>query len=146
MKPTESWLDVYLVLLAVGWMDGHLDPRERALILTAARMDGLTPEQLAQLEEAARWPLGMDDLVPSLGETERLYVYTLGSLVVRLDGVLDPVEDAAMDALAQVLGATGACRATLDGLAGEMVASGADPAHFDPRALREAIRTRLAAG
>jgi hypothetical protein len=143
MKHREGWLDVYLVLLAVGWIDGRLDPRERGLILRAATMDRLPADHLAQLEEAARWPLSFDDLVPDLGADDRPFVYAMASLVTRLDGLMDPVEEAALDALAQVLGIAGGRRMALDDLATSLGAT--DVSAFDPDEMRGEVARRLAA-
>jgi uncharacterized tellurite resistance protein B-like protein len=112
--PESARLDVYLTLLAIGWIDGHLDDRERTLILRAARQDGLSDDDFERLEEAAAWPVSFEDLVPELPTDERRYVYTLASAITRLDGEVDPVEEAALDAFAEVLRVDGPGRVALD--------------------------------
>ncbi len=144
MKHREGWLDVYRILLAVGWIDGQLDAREKALILGSALRDRLSASDLEQLEEAARWPLTFDDLVPDLEPEEQQFVYGMASLITALDGVHDPVEDVALDALAQVLGLAGARRKALDGLMREITRAGFDPETVEPDALRTQISQRMA--
>ena len=132
-------LDVFLALLAIGWIDRRLDERERALILRAALLEGLGPADLDRLAEAAHWPLSFEDLVPALQGLESRYVYTLASYVAFVDGDLDPTEDAALEAVAQVLGLGESERRLLDDLAQHRAASGEDPANFEPAALRTEI-------
>ena len=140
--PESARLDVYLTLLAIGRIDGHLDDLERTLILRAARQDGLSDDDFERLEEAAAWPVSFEDLVPELPTDERRYVYTLASAITRLDGEVDPVEEAALDAFAEVLRVDGPGRVALDQIATTQArAADADLATFEPSALRAAIAT-----
>lgn len=129
-------LDIYLTLLAIGWIDGHLDESERTLIMRAAARDGLGSSDLARLEDAAHWPVSFEDTIPALSLAQSRYVYAMGSLIARLDGVVEPVEEAALDAFAQVLGIGPHDRERIDALVLERVRSASDLSAFEPDELR----------
>jgi hypothetical protein len=135
----RAGLDVYLTLVALGWIDRSLSEPERTLILRAAERDGLGAADLEQLADAARWPLSFEDVVPALAHAERRYVYAMGAYVARVDGNVEPTEDAALDALAQVLGVRGRERNALDRLAANRAANREDLLHFEPDDLRAEI-------
>ena len=136
-------LDIYLTLLAIGWIDGHLDPSERTLILGAAARDGLSSSDLARLEDAAHWPVSFEDTIPALGLAQSRYVYAMGSLIARLDGVVEPVEEAALDAFAQVLAIGPHDRERIDALMLARALRGGDLAAFEPDHLRAELAGAL---
>src|SRR5580692_7496069 len=92
--------DVFVALAAVGWADGKLDPDEADAIVRAAVDEGLSLEEIAELEEATRQPvdLGVVDR-GSLTKEDRLFVYAIACWIARIDGTVTPEES---DALAKL--------------------------------------------
>ena len=137
--PNSALFDVYLALVSIGWIDGRLDSGERALILRAAERDGMAKAELSRLEEASHWPVSFEDCVPVLSRSMNHFTYGMGTLIAQIDGVVQTVEEAALDALAQVLGITPKEREQIDSLAGEFLTRGCDPGAFEPDAFRAEI-------
>jgi uncharacterized membrane protein YebE (DUF533 family) len=137
--------DVYLALAAVGWSDGALDPEEADAIVRTALEEGLDLDAIHEIEEATKkkTDLGVIDRL-HMSKSDRLYVYAVAAWIVRLDGVVTPEEETALERLAQALGVPEAPRKHADGVLAEIAERGDRPARFDLMALRKTLDERLA--
>lgn len=96
------FLDVFRALLAIAWVDGHLDPAERDAVLHLARGGGLAARDIERLEREGRTPIEFDDL-PDLTDPQRLLVYALALCITLADGIVHRKERMALQALTHVL-------------------------------------------
>jgi uncharacterized membrane protein YebE (DUF533 family) len=139
--------DVYIALAAVGWADGQLDQEEADAIVRTALEEGLSLDEIAEIEEATKNPvdLGVIDR-KNLSKEDRLFVYGVASWITRLDGVITEGEQAALRKLAEALKVPEKPRIAADGIAQD-VANLSDnrPLRYDLLALRRIIGERLAA-
>jgi uncharacterized membrane protein YebE (DUF533 family) len=153
--------DVFMALAAVGWADGVLDGEEADAIVRTALEEGLDLDEIAAIEKATRTPLDLAFIDRSqLSKADRLFVYAVASWMVRLDGVVDDRELAALRKLGGLLRIPEAPRDHADAIAREIAAlpghdggpsegppnpSGGDrPARYDLHLLRDTLVERLA--
>lgn len=141
-------VEVFLMLLAVGWADGSLDPQERDAVLHAARASGVEPTDFADIERAAETPveLGAVD-ISRLSRRDRFYVYAMARWIAAVNGTITEHEDAMLHVLAFVLGLSARGRAQMDDAVRDLLSSpeAGQPTRFDLHGLRSAISARVAA-
>lgn len=124
------------MLCAVGWIDGELRPSEAHLILQAARSEEYDAETMSMLQGCVDNPVDFGEVdQEALTPKDRLYVYSVSSWIARTDGRVSPDEQAALHAVATVIGVTGRGREAMD----EVVA-GLESGNFDRDTLRGAIQ------
>ena len=140
--------DVYLALAAVGWADGTLDAEEADAIVRAALEEGLDLDTIQEIEQATknRVDITVVDRL-HMSKSDRLYVYAVASWITRLDGVVTPEEENALEKLGAALGVPEGPRKHADSVLQEVVdgPQGDRPERFDLMALRRTLDERLAA-
>jgi uncharacterized membrane protein YebE (DUF533 family) len=140
--------DVYLALAAVGWADGVLDPEEADAIVRAALEEGLSLDELKEIEAATKNPPDIHTIDRlTMSKADRLYVYAVASWITRLDGIITEEEEKALEKLGGVLGVPETPRKRADDVVEEIrqLPGGDRPSRFDLVALRRTIEERLAA-
>ena len=137
--------DVFRMLLAVGWIDGHLDPEESDAILRAARAEGFEEGTLQELKALAKAPVEFGEVDRTkLDAAAQLYIYGVASWVARSDEVLSADEQAALHAIATIVGVTGKGRQAVDTIVEELAATSDKPLRLDLTGLKSAIAAKLA--
>lgn len=92
-------------LAAVAWADGVMKPAESEALVRVARSAGLSAEEIAVVEEAARRPVSLDDVGPLAVDPDQAeYLFALACIVSGVDGNVDPREKATLNQLAERLG------------------------------------------
>lgn len=130
--------EVFRLLCAVGWIDGELRPSEAHLILEAAQSEGYDAETMTMLQGCVDSPVDFGEVdQEALTPKDRLYVYAVSSWIARTDGRVSPDEQAALHAVATVIGVTGRGRQAMDDVVAELDATAGT---FDRKALRGAIQ------
>ena len=136
--------EVFQTLMAIGWIDGRLDPEEGDAILKAALDAGLWDEQIEQLDLMQESPVDFTDLdTTALSTEQRLYVYAVASWVARADNEVTAAEDAALHAVATVIGVTGKGRRAMDLMVEDLRGTEAAPARLDLVGMRAHIVSAL---
>lgn len=136
--------DVFVALAAIGWADGTLDPDEADAIVRAAVDLGLELQEIAEIEEATRTPIGLGAIDKSeLSKEDRLFVYAIACWIARLDGNVTDDESSALAALAEALEVPERRRAHAEKRAAEIAAlpEGDRPARYDLAKLRNVLST-----
>ena len=140
--------DVFLALAAIGWADGKLDPDEADAIVRTATDEGLSLEEITEIEQATRAPIDMVATLDrgTLTKEDRLFIYAIASWMVRLDGKVTGDEQAALGRLGELLKVPEKPRAHADAIALEIAAlpDGDRPLRYDLGRLRTVIGERLA--
>jgi uncharacterized membrane protein YebE (DUF533 family) len=140
-----SWnKDVFVALAAIGWADGTLDPDEADAIVRAAVDLGLELQEIADIEEATRTPIGLKAIDTSeLSKDDRLFVYAIACWIARLDGTVTDEESGALAGLAETLEIPERRRAVAEKRAAEIAAlpEGDRPARYDLARLRSVLST-----
>src|SRR5271166_5544708 len=97
--------DVFVALSAVAWADGKLDPDEADAIVRAAIDEGLSLEEIAEIESStkSKVDLGAIDRA-GLSKEDRLFVYAVACWIARMDGQVTAEESAALAQLGEKLG------------------------------------------
>jgi uncharacterized membrane protein YebE (DUF533 family) len=138
--------DIFVALAAIAWADGTLDPDEADAIVRAAVDEGLSLEEIAELEESTKQPvdLGVVDR-GSLTKDDRLFVYAIACWIARMDGTVTPAESDALAQLGERLGIPERPRNRAEAIAREIAAlpEGDRPARYDLAALRRTLGERL---
>jgi len=146
-KPTLG-RDVYIALAAIGWADGKLDQEEADAIVRTALEEGLSLEEIAEIEEATKNPvdIGIIDR-KNMSKEDRLFVYAVASWMTRLDGKVTGGESEALKKLGDALKLPDKPRQHADLIAQEIadLEEGDRPARYDLVALRKVIHRRLEA-
>jgi len=137
--------DVFRMLLAVGWIDGHLDEEESDAILRAARAEGFEETTLQELQALAKSPVDFGEVDrANLDAVAQLYIYGVASWVARSDDVLSEEEWAALHAIATIVGVTGRGRQAVDAIVEELAEDSDKPMRLDLTGLKEAISDKIA--
>lgn len=139
-------MDVFLALAAVGWSDGVLAPEEADALVRLALEEGLDLDEIDAIEKAVREPVALEWIDrESLNKADRLYIYAVGSWMIRIDGEVDEREREALQRLGDLLNIPARPREHADEIARAIAAeSGDGPARYDLPALRDTLRERLA--
>jgi uncharacterized membrane protein YebE (DUF533 family) len=138
--------DVFLALAAIGWSDGKLDDDEADAIVRTAVEEGLELDEIAEIEKATKAPLDLAVIDRgSLSKDDRLFVYAVAAWMVRLDGVIDDREQAALRRLGDLLKIPERPREHADAIAREIaeLPEGDRPSRYDLPRLRHTIHERL---
>jgi uncharacterized membrane protein YebE (DUF533 family) len=138
--------DVFIALAAIGWADGKLDAEEADAIVRTALEEGLTLEDIEEIEKATKQPVevGVIDR-SSLTKEDRLFVYAVASWMTRLDGRVDREELEVLGKLGEALKVPEGPRRVADGIAQEiaLLPEGDRPLRYDLPKLRKVISERL---
>jgi uncharacterized membrane protein YebE (DUF533 family) len=138
--------DIYVALSAIAWADGHLDPDEADAIVRAAADDGLSLEEIADVEAATKEPvdLGVVDRA-SLSEDDRLFVYAVACWIARMDGRVSDEEAVALAELGERLGISAEPRADVAEVARQVaeLPEGDRPLRYDLVSLRRILQEKL---
>ena len=130
--------EVFRFLFALGWIDGELRESEAHVILEAARAEGFDEATLTTLEQCAHRPVDFTEIdQTALDVDSRLYVYAISSWIAHTDGRVSAEEQAALHAVATLVGVTGMGRSEMDGVVQDFLGRA-----FDALLLRDAIRKR----
>ena len=136
--------DVFRMLLAVGWIDGHLDDEESEAVLRAARAEGFEEATLAELAALSRGTVEFGEIdATDLGRAERLYIYGVASWVARCDEILSTEEWVALHAIATVVGVTARGREAVDEIVEALVAESDRPVRLDLEGLKARLGAKL---
>lgn len=96
--------DVFVALAAIAWADGEVSEAEATALIGAAEASGLRGAELDAVRSALSSRTELDRLSQlSLAAEEREFVYAIASWLVRVDGVIEPAETAALARLAGIL-------------------------------------------
>ncbi len=143
--PVQLNPDVFRMLLAIGWIDGHLDEEESDAILRAARAEGFEEATLEELSALAKAPVDFGEVDRTgLNAAAQLYIYGVASWVARSDDVLSEEEWAALHAIATVVGVTGRGRQAVDEIVEALAATSDKPLRLDLTGLKERIAHKIA--
>jgi uncharacterized membrane protein YebE (DUF533 family) len=138
--------DIFVALAAIAWADGQLDPDEADAIVRAAVDEGLSLEEIADIEESTKKPvdLGVIDR-GSLSKDDRLFVYAVACWIARMDGTVSAAESDALAKLGERLGVPERPRVHAEAIAREIaeLPEGDRPARYDLAALRRTLGERL---
>jgi uncharacterized membrane protein YebE (DUF533 family) len=138
--------DIFVALAAIAWADGQLDPDEADAIVRAAVDEGLSLEEIADIEESTKQPvdLGVIDRA-GLTKDDRLFVYAVACWIARLDGSVSAAESDALGVLGERLGIPERPRVHAEAVAREIaeLPEGDRPARYDLTALRRTLGDRL---
>src|SRR5579864_7792674 len=95
----------FLALAAIGWADGSLQRIESAGRLRAAKEAGVTGDDYAAIESAAKNHTSLDGVdLSSMSEWDQVLTYALASWFACLDGVMSTTEVTTMANLGDKLG------------------------------------------
>jgi uncharacterized membrane protein YebE (DUF533 family) len=138
--------DIFVALAAIAWADGQLDPDEADAIVRAAVDEGLSLEEIADIEQSTKQPvdLGVIDRA-GLTKDDRLFVYAVACWIARLDGSVSAAESDALGVLGERLGIPERPRVHAEAVAREIaeLPEGDRPARYDLAALRRRLGDRL---
>jgi uncharacterized membrane protein YebE (DUF533 family) len=138
--------DIYVALSAIAWADGRLDPDEADAIVRAAADDGLSLEEIADVEAATQEPVDLAVIDrASLSEDDRLFVYAVACWIARMDGRVGDEEAEALADLGERLGMSAEARAGVAAMAQQVaeLPDGDRPLRYDLVSLRRLLRERL---
>ncbi len=140
--------DIFVALAAVAWADGQLEPDEADGIVRAAAEEGLSLEEIADIEASTKDPvdLGVVDKA-GLSKDDRLFVFAVACWIARMDGKVTDEENEALAKLGERLGVPDRGRVHAEAIVGEVaqLPEGDRPARFDLAALRRILSERLRA-
>ena len=138
--------DVFVALSAVAWADGKLDPDEADAIVRAAIDEGLSLEEIAEIESStkSKVDLGAIDRA-GLSKEDRLFVYAVACWIARMDGQVTPEESAALAQLGERLGVPERPRMHAEEVAMQVAGmpEGDRPSRYDLAAVRRILGERL---
>ncbi len=138
--------DVFLALAAVGWADGKLDADEADAIVRCALEEGLDLDEINAIEQATKTPLDIGDIdISKLSKADRLFVYAVGTWIVRIDGQIADEEKDALEKLGTALKIPEMPREHADAIATEIGSLGESdkPAFYNLPKLRRTLKHRL---
>ncbi|MBW2457309.1 MAG: hypothetical protein JRI68_22565 [Deltaproteobacteria bacterium] len=139
--------DVFLALAAVGWADGKLDLGEADAIVRMALEEGLELEEIEEIEKATKKPLDIGEIdISEMSKADRLFVYSVGSWITRVDGHVADEEIAALDKLGEALKIPERPRQHADKIVAEIgkLGESEEAAFFNLPKLRRTLKVRLA--
>lgn len=144
---TRLGRDVFMALAAIGWADGKYLQDEADALVRFALEEGLDVEEAAEIEEAIKEPVSFGDIdLTRLTKEDRLFVYAVGSWMIRIDGDIAPTELDALKRLGDLLKIPDKPRVHAEAIAQEVAAlpAGDSPSRYDLPRVRTLISERLA--
>jgi uncharacterized membrane protein YebE (DUF533 family) len=138
--------DIFVALAAVAWADGALDPDEADAIVRAAADEGLSLDDMTEIDEATKRPVDLGVIDRSgLGKEDRLFVFAMACWIARMDGTVSDAESQALAKLGERLGIAERTRAQTEAIARQVaeMPEGDRPARYDLAALRRILGDRL---
>jgi uncharacterized membrane protein YebE (DUF533 family) len=146
VSETKLRKDIFVALAAVAWADGQLDSDEADAIVRAAAEEGLSLEEIAEIEASTkeRIDLGVVDKA-GLSKEDRLFVYAVACWIARMDGEIKAEESEVLAKLGERLGVPERPRMHAEAIAREVaeMPEGDRPARYDLIALRRILTERL---
>ncbi len=139
--------DVFLAFAAIGWADGKLDGGEADAIVRMALEEGLELEEIEEIERATKKPLDIGELdISKMSKADRLFVYSVGSWIARVDGHVAKEEMEALDKLGEALKIPERPRQHADKIVVEIgkLSESEEAAFFNLPKLRRTLKVRLA--
>jgi uncharacterized membrane protein YebE (DUF533 family) len=139
--------DVFIALAAVGWADGNLDAEEADAIVRTAMDEGLSLEDVQEIEKATQSPADIGELDRrGMSKEDKLFVYAVASWMTWLDGEVSEPEVTALAKLGDALKIPEKPREHADAIMREVAHQSEDirPMRYDLAALRRVIHERLA--
>lgn len=138
--------DIFVALAAVAWADGTLDPDEADAIVRAAVDEGLSLEEIGEIESSTKTKVDLGVVERAgLSKEDRLFVYAMACWIARMDGKVTVEEAQTLAALGEKLGVPERPRGHAEQVA-RMVAEmpeGDRPARYDLAAVRRILGERL---
>jgi len=148
--------EAFLALAVVAWADRRLDPDEADAIVRAAADEGLSIEELEEVEagthayrDQPRDSKDQPDLSfldrSSMSKEDRVFLYAVACWIAQIDRIVTPEESDALRLLGEKLGVPDRLRAHAEELAGAVAAlpEGDRPARYELGKLRERIGDKL---
>jgi uncharacterized membrane protein YebE (DUF533 family) len=138
--------DVFVALAAIGWADGKLDTNEADAIVRCALEEGLDLEDIEVIEKATKDPVDVGDIdISKMSKADRLFVYAVGSWIVRIDGHVADEEKSALEKLGVALKIPEKPRAHAVKIAEEIgeLGESEEPAFYNLPKLRRTLKHRL---
>jgi uncharacterized membrane protein YebE (DUF533 family) len=148
--------DAFLALAAVAWADQRLDPDEADAIVRAAADEGLSLEELEEVEAGtqafryrpwdAKDPPDLSFLErSSMSKEDRVFLYAVACWIAQLDRIVTPEESNVLLILGERLGVPDRLRARAEELVSDVAAlpEGDRPARYELSKLRERIGDKL---
>ena len=146
MSQTRLGRDIFVALAAIAWADGRLDSDEADAIVRAAADEGLSLEEIAEIEAATRTKvdLGVVDR-SAMSKDDRLFVYAVACWIARIDGRVTDAESDALAKLGERLGVPERPRVHAEAIARDVaeMPEGDRPARYDLARLRRLLGERL---
>jgi uncharacterized membrane protein YebE (DUF533 family) len=139
--------DIFVALAAIGWSDGKLDADEADGIVRAAVEEGLSLEEIADIEASTTEQIDLGVIERAgLSKEDRLFVFAVACWIARMDGKVTDGENEALAKLGERLGVPDRARVHAEAIVGEVaeLPEGDRPARFDLGALRRILSERLA--
>jgi len=140
--------DVFVALSAIAWADGELRADEADAIVRAAVEEGLSLEEIADIEASTKSKVDLGAFERAgLSKEDRLFIYAIACWIARMDGKVTPQETAALAALGERLGVPERPRGQAEAIAVQVaeMPEGDRPARYDLAALRQILGERLRA-
>jgi uncharacterized tellurite resistance protein B-like protein len=141
--------DVFVALSAIAWADGELDSDEADAIVRAAVDEGLSLEEIADIEASTQSRVEMSAVERAgLSKEDRLFIYAVACWIARMDGKVTQAETAALASLGEKLGVPERPRVQAEAIAVQVaeMPEGDRPARYDLAALRRILGERLRSG
>ncbi len=138
--------DVFLALAAIGWADGKLDGGEADAIVRMALEEGLELEEIEEIEKATKEPLDIGEIdISKMSKADRLFVYSVGSWIARVDGKVAEEELKALEKLGEALRIPERPREHADKIVIEIgkLGESEEAAFFNLPKLRRTLKVRL---
>ena len=146
MSESKLHKDIFVALAAIAWADGKLDPDEADAIVRAAVDEGLSLEEIGEIEAATKEKvdLGVIDKT-GLSKEDRLFVYAVACWIANLDGQVTKEEGEALAKLGERLGVPERPRGSAEAIARKVaeMPEGDRPARYDLAAVRRIIGEKL---
>ena len=146
MSESKLGKDIFVALAAIAWADGKLDPDEADGIVRAAVDEGLSLEEIGEIEGATKEKvdLGVIDRA-GLSKEDRLFVYAVACWIARMDGQVTKEEEEALAKLGERLGVPERPRVSAEAIARKVaeMPEGDRPARYDLGAVRRIIGEKL---
>ena len=136
----------FLALAAVGWADGALQRIEAVGLLRAAKEAGLSADDLAEIEHAAKTKTTLDDAdLSGMSEWDQVMTFALATWFAQLDGVLSTSEHTVMVTLGDKLGLPESLRKRASAVAYDIAClpEGGRPERYDFDKLAARLAERL---